>query len=106
MTGMTNSPRAAVESSAPVNRYASAPAWRAVDEYFADALVGEDDALALARESGERTTMPNAEVAANQGALLGLVAQLSGARRVLEFGTLGRNGRSGLGAVRGYSCQG
>jgi len=32
--------------------------------------------------------MPNAEVAANQGALLALLTQISGARRVLEFGTL------------------
>jgi predicted O-methyltransferase YrrM len=32
--------------------------------------------------------MPNAEVAANQGALLGLIVQIAGAQRVLEFGTL------------------
>src|SRR5690625_7274524 len=32
--------------------------------------------------------MPNAEVAANQGALLGLMVQIAGAHRVLEFGTL------------------
>lgn len=32
--------------------------------------------------------MPNAEVAPNQGALLGLITQIAGARRVLEFGTL------------------
>lgn len=71
-----------------MNRYASAPAWRAVDDYFTAALVGEDAALAEARESGVRTTMPNAEVAANQGALLALLTQISGARRILEFGTL------------------
>jgi len=90
---MTDDEAAAVrndvpEAGVPVNRYASAPAWRAVDEYFSAALVDEDDALVAARESGARTTMPNAEVAANQGALLGLLAQISGARRVLEFGTL------------------
>jgi predicted O-methyltransferase YrrM len=32
--------------------------------------------------------MPNAEVAANQGAFLGLLANIAGAKRVLEFGTL------------------
>ncbi|MCO1338771.1 methyltransferase [Kocuria polaris] len=32
--------------------------------------------------------MPNAEVAANQGAFLGLITQIAGAKRVLEFGTL------------------
>ncbi len=72
----------------PVNRYASDSAWRAVDDYFAAALVGEDEALVAARESGAATTMPNAEVAANQGALLGLLTRIAGARRVLEFGTL------------------
>ena len=72
----------------PVNRYAAAPAWRAVDDYFTAALVPEDTALIAARESGSDTTMPHAEVAANQGAFLGLLAQIAGARRVLEFGTL------------------
>lgn len=78
----------APEEAVPVNRYASAPAWRSVDRYFTAALVDEDAALVEARESGARTTMPNAEVAANQGALLGLLAQIGGARRILEFGTL------------------
>ncbi|MGJ3507917.1 O-methyltransferase [Enemella sp. A6] len=72
----------------PVNRYASDPQWRAVDEYFTETLVAEDEALVGARDSGARTTMPNAEVAANQGALLALLIRMSGARRVLEFGTL------------------
>ncbi len=75
-------------TSTPVNHYESAAAWRAVDDYFVSELVPEDQALVSARGSGVHTTMPNAEVAANQGALLGLVAQMTGARRVLEFGTL------------------
>lgn len=74
-------------SSAPTNRYESAVAWRAVDDYFS-ILTPEDAALVGARASGVDTTMPNAEVAPNQGALLGLLAQIAGARRVLEFGTL------------------
>lgn len=72
----------------PESRHSSAPAWRAVDQYFTDALITEDGALVAARESCSRTTMPNAAVAANQGALLGLLVQATGARRVLEFGTL------------------
>lgn len=71
-----------------VNRDESSAAWRDVDEYFADALVQEDDALVAARESAAGTTMPNAAVAPNQGAFLGLVTRVTGARRVLEFGTL------------------
>lgn len=74
--------------AAPVNRYESTTGWRDVDEYFASHLILEDRALVTARESGEDTTIPNAEVAPNQGALLGLLAQIAGARRVLEFGTL------------------
>lgn len=76
------------EQTPPVNRYTSESAWRAVDDYFTEALVVEDAALIAARESGTETTMPNAEVAANQGALLGLLAQMVGAHRILEFGTL------------------
>jgi len=62
--------------------------WGGVDGYFADSFVEEDDALRAARQSGSRTTMPSAEVSASQGAFLGLMAQIAGARRVLEFGTL------------------
>lgn len=76
------------DETSPVHRYPSDPAWRAVDDYFSDALVAEDAALVAARESGADTTMPNAEVAPNQGALLGMLVQIAGARRVLEFGTL------------------
>lgn len=82
----TQDPRS--DDATLVNRYDAPHRWRAVDTYFADALVREDAALIAARESGARTTMPNAEVAANQGALLGLIAQIAGARRILEFGTL------------------
>lgn len=72
----------------PVNHYPSDPAWREVDAYFAETLLAEDDVLVAARDSGAETTMPHAEVAANQGALLGLLVGISGARRVLEFGAL------------------
>jgi predicted O-methyltransferase YrrM len=62
--------------------------WGAVDEYFIDRLVHEDDALAVARASSTETAMPLADVAPNQGAFLSIIAQIAGARRVLEFGTL------------------
>ncbi|MGO1920709.1 MAG: O-methyltransferase, partial [Microbacterium sp.] len=75
-------------SNAPVNRYESATAWREVDDYFTGILTPEDSALVAARESGTDTTMPNAEVAPNQGALLDLLTRIAGAHRVLEFGTL------------------
>ena len=68
--------------------YESQELWRAVDAYFNATLVDEDDALAAARESGRRTTMASAEVAPNQGKLLALLVRMTGATRVLEFGTL------------------
>lgn len=79
------------------HRYESTKAWREVDDYFAGALVQEDEALTAARQSSSRTTMPNAEVAPPQGALLGLIAQMIGARRVLEFGTLAGQRSGSLG---------
>jgi len=62
--------------------------WRAVDEYFVSSLVDEDEALVAARRSGALSSMPRAEVAPNQGALLSLLVRMSGAQRVLEIGTL------------------
>ncbi|GAA4516328.1 O-methyltransferase [Brevibacterium yomogidense] len=62
--------------------------WRAVDEYFTAELLDEDTALAATRTSSARTTAPHIEVAPNQGGLLSLLAQMTGATRVLEFGTL------------------
>jgi predicted O-methyltransferase YrrM len=62
--------------------------WDAVDRYFSDALLTEDDALREARLATRSATMPGAEVTPSQGALLALIARISGARRVLEIGTL------------------
>jgi predicted O-methyltransferase YrrM len=68
--------------------YESEKSWREVDAYFVDALIGADAALDAVRESTRRATMPQAEVAPNQGRLLALLCGIAGARRVLEFGTL------------------
>ncbi len=68
--------------------YEGEATWSAVDRYFIDHLVTEDDTLRDARDSAATTEMPQGEVAPNQGALLAIVAQIAGARRVLEFGTL------------------
>lgn len=94
------------ESTVPtrVNRHESPAAWREVDGYFADALDLEDDALVAARTSSAHTTLPNAEVSSPQGAFLGLIAQISGARRVLEFGTLA--GYSAIWFARGVGPEG
>jgi predicted O-methyltransferase YrrM len=69
--------------------YESMEQWRQVDDYFVDTVVDEDAALAQARQSCRSAGLPDHEVAPNQGALLSLIARMSGARRVLEIGTLG-----------------
>lgn len=67
--------------------YESEEAWRAVDLYFFDALVGEDDALRAARDTAQHVGLPMIEVAPNYGKLLALLAEMMGAKRILEFGT-------------------
>lgn len=64
-------------------------AWRAADEYLSDLLVGHDPDLEKALEAQRAAGMPDIEVAPVAGKLLNLLVQISGARRVLEIGTLG-----------------
>jgi predicted O-methyltransferase YrrM len=59
-----------------------------VDAMFTQLLHTEDDALVAARESAVAAGMPAIEVSAQHGKLLSLLARVSGARRVLEIGTL------------------
>lgn len=64
-------------------------AWRAADEYLSDTLVGHDSALESALAAQRAAGMPDIEVAPVAGKLLNLLVRISGARRVLEIGTLG-----------------
>jgi predicted O-methyltransferase YrrM len=63
--------------------------FSAVDEFIGATLVAEDEALARALEAAEAAGLPAIQVSPAQGKLLQLLARLQGARRVLEFGTLG-----------------
>ncbi|MBS1896330.1 MAG: O-methyltransferase [Actinobacteria bacterium] len=63
--------------------------WRAADDYLADTLVGHDPALEAALAAQQHAGMPAIEVAPVSGKLLNLLVRISGARRVLEIGTLG-----------------
>lgn len=63
--------------------------WTAVDNYFADQLVGPDGVLDATLAASAAAGLPEIAVSANQGKLLYLLAQLHGSRRVLEVGTLG-----------------
>ncbi|MEZ2392004.1 O-methyltransferase [bacterium RCC_150] len=64
------------------------PGWVAVEEYLSDAVVRPNAALKQAVQSAVDAGMPAIEVAPNAGKLLKMLVQMSGARRVLEIGTL------------------
>ncbi|MDR6504935.1 O-methyltransferase [Arthrobacter oryzae] len=64
------------------------PQWVAVEEYLSDVVVRPGSPLKRAVASAVEAGMPPIEVAPNAGKLLKLLVQLSGARRVLEIGTL------------------
>ncbi|MFE9770515.1 O-methyltransferase [Streptomyces sp. NPDC005931] len=63
--------------------------WHEVDDYFAARLAPDDEALAAALRDSTAAGLPPIAVAPNQGKLLQLLAQMQGARHVLEIGTLG-----------------
>jgi len=62
--------------------------WTKVSDYFAG-MIGEDKALKAALKDCKAAKLPPIGVAANEGKLLMLVAQMIGARKILEVGTLG-----------------
>lgn len=62
--------------------------WTAVDDYFTEELVRQDQTLAETAAGDSATTAPGIAVSPPQGKLLALIAEMIGARRVLEFGTL------------------
>jgi len=63
--------------------------WRRTDEFLAETLVGHDPQLEAALVAQQAAGLPAIEVAPVAGKLLHLIAIISGARRVLEIGTLG-----------------
>ncbi len=67
----------------------SAELWGRVDDYIVDRLVDEDAALADALQANAAGGLRPIDVSAAQGKFLHLLVRMSGARRVLEVGTLG-----------------
>ncbi len=63
--------------------------WKAVDDYIAEKLIGGDAALSAALANNKAQGLPPIDVSAAQGKMLFLLAQATGARRILEVGTLG-----------------
>ena len=68
--------------------------WDDVDDYFIGQLAPEDEVLTAALRDSEAAGLPEIAVSAAEGKLLHLLAQIQGATRVLEIGTLG--GYSGI----------
>jgi len=61
----------------------------AVDAFIGETIVGEDEGLRGAVAAAEAAGLPAIQVSPPQGKLLQLLVRLVGARRILEFGTLG-----------------
>lgn len=65
------------------------PLWERVDDYLAVRLLPGDEALDAAVAESTAAGLPPIQVSPLQGKLLQLLARLSGAREILEIGTLG-----------------
>jgi predicted O-methyltransferase YrrM len=65
------------------------PLWSAVDDYWTTKLHDPDDALDTASAAASAEGLPPIAVTAPQGKFLHLLARATGARRILEVGTLG-----------------
>lgn len=68
--------------------------WTRVDDYISQAILGPDPVLEQALAASEAAHLPAIAVSPAQGRLLALLVQMTGARRILEIGTLG--GYSGI----------
>lgn len=78
--------------------------WTAVDDYFAELLLAPDPPLDAALRDSVKAGLPPINVSRAQGKLLMLLVQISGARRILEIGTLG--GYSSIWLARGLPADG
>jgi predicted O-methyltransferase YrrM len=63
--------------------------WADVDRYFGELLAPEDQALSASMDANREAGLPSIDVPALLGKFLELMVRISGARRVLEIGTLG-----------------
>jgi predicted O-methyltransferase YrrM len=63
--------------------------WTQVDRYFGDLLAPSDDKLDSALAANKKAGLPSIDVSRLQGKFLELLVRISGARCVLEIGTLG-----------------
>jgi caffeoyl-CoA O-methyltransferase len=77
---------------------------REIDAYIEDLFDPSDEILEAALRDSRRAGLPEINVSPNQGRLLQLLVGMSGARRILEIGTLG--GYSAIHLARGLPDDG
>lgn len=63
--------------------------WSAVDAYLAERLLAEDPVLDRVRAANDAAGLAAIDVSPLQGQFLALMVKISGAKRILEIGTLG-----------------
>ena len=63
--------------------------WSAVDNYLVETLIPTDPLLSQVLANNQHAGLPAIDVAANQGQFLALLVRMTGAKRILEIGTLG-----------------
>jgi len=78
--------------------------WTEVDQYFSESLLPSDPILGSALEASVAAGLPAISVSPNQGKLLQMLAEILGARSILEIGTLG--GYSTIWLARGLRAGG
>ena len=82
----------------------SSKTWTAVDDYIVSSLFEADPVLDAVIRTNRDQGLPAIDVSAAQGKLLSLLARISGAKKVLEVGTLG--GYSTIWMARGLPADG
>jgi caffeoyl-CoA O-methyltransferase len=75
-----------------------------IDDYVQNLFAPQDEALEAAVRESKRAGLPEIHVSPNEGKLLQLLAEVVGARRILEIGTLG--GYSAINLARGMAEDG
>ncbi|MZQ85842.1 methyltransferase [Paenibacillus sp. 5J-6] len=63
--------------------------WEKVDQYITERLIPHDTVLEKSLVANQHAGLPAYDVSPTQGKFLNLLAQMKGAKRILEIGTLG-----------------
>ncbi len=83
---------------------ADARRWADVEHFLSAQAIGEDPVLEHVLAASRQTGLASGAICPSQGRLLELLARMSGARRILELGTLG--GYSTIWLARGLRAGG